>query len=157
MAGELPKKIEEFNIIKGSKVAIISGQWHREIAEVMVKSAIDVLKKIGLDDDSILVHWAPGSLELPLYASLLLKNDPSLDGVIAFGVVLQGATTHNESVVQSVVDGFTELSLKYNKPIINEVIGVKDLKDAVVRAESKGVEAVFAFSEVVGFVRSLAR
>ncbi len=151
----LPKTPDKFVHIPGTKVAIIASMWHRDIIEAMVASAKTQLLSIGLEEKNILITWAPGSHELPLYAKLLFEKHHNLDGVIAFGVVLRGGTTHNESVIQAVVNGFINLTIEQAKPIINEVIGVDNIEDARKRAADKGIEAVFAFSEVVAFKRSL--
>jgi 6,7-dimethyl-8-ribityllumazine synthase len=156
MAGMLPKEPKDFIKIPNAKVAIIASSWHRSIVDQMVESAKNELLAIGVVNQNIQVHWAPGSLELPLYAKFLLEKNLDLDGIIAFGVVLRGGTTHNDSVIQSVVNGFCDLTLDYSKPVINEVIGVTKIEDAEIRAVDKGIEAVFAFSETVNFIRSFS-
>lgn len=155
MAGHLPKTLENFSKVPGAKVAIIGSSWHREIIDEMIRSCESSLLSIEVKKEDIEIHFAPGSHEIPLYAKLLLEKKPDLDGVITFGVVLKGGTTHNDSVLQAVVNGFLQLSLEYSKPIINEVIGVDKLIDAKERATDKGLEAAFAFSEAIAFKRSL--
>lgn len=155
MAGALPKSPSEFTKIPGAKVAIIASMWHKEIIETMVQSAKKHLMAIGLQEKDIKITWAPGSHEIPYYAKMLLDHQNNLDGIMAFGVILRGGTTHNDSVLQAAVNGFINLSLEYGKPIINEVIGVNNIEDAEKRAEDKGTEATFAFSEAIAFKRSL--
>jgi len=157
MAGKLPLEPKDFKKSPKAKVAIVASLWHQDIIEIMVVSAKRQLINLGLSDKNINVVWAPGSHEIPLYAKLLFEADLELDGIIAFGVVLKGGTTHNDSVLQAVVNSFASLSLTYSKPIINEVIGVNEIKDAEERAESKAAEAVFAFSEVYNFKKSLGK
>ena len=72
----------------------------------------------------------PGSLEIPFAARVLFEADPGLDAVLAFGVVLKGITSHDESVMHNVVNGFREVTDRFGKPIINEVIAVTDIEDA---------------------------
>jgi 6,7-dimethyl-8-ribityllumazine synthase len=150
MAGALPKQPSDFLKIPNAKVAIVASSWHREIVNEMILSAITELRSIGVAEGDIMLCWAPGSHELPLYAKF-----PDLDGIIAFGVVLRGGTTHNDSVIQAAVNGFINLNSEFSKPIINEVIGVNKIEDAESRAKDKGIEAVYAFSECVCFLRDL--
>lgn len=157
MAGKIPLEPKDFKKAPQARVSIVASMWHKEIIEVMIASAKQHLLDLGLSENNINVVWAPGSHEIPLYAKLLLEADSELDGILAFGVVLRGGTTHNDSVLQAAVNSFTGLSLAYSKPIINEVIGVNDIKEAEERAESKGAEAVFAFSEVFNFQKSLSK
>ena len=154
MAGMLPKNPSSFLKIKGAKLAIIASQWHSEIIGRMITSSVTQLKNLEVFDNDIEVFWSPGSLEIPLYASQVLGKNGNLDGIICFGVVLRGDTTHDQTVLTSVSSGLLQISLKYSKPIINEVIGVKTLEDAEVRAVDKGIEAVFAMSEAINFLRS---
>lgn len=159
MAGYLPKPIEEFHKIPNTRVAIIAAMWHKECVDSMIARAKKELVTLDVKPDDISVHKIPGSLELPYAARCLFEADDSLDAVIAFGVVLKGSTTHDDSVIQTVVDGFSRVSDRFHKPVINEVIGVNTIADAKDRSDdslaNKGVEAVFALSELLHWKRSL--
>ena len=159
MAGHLPKQPTEFAKIPGARVAIIASMWHAECVDSMVARAKRELLAVGVDEDNISEHKIPGSLELPYAARKLFESDSQLDAIIAFGVVLKGATTHDSTVIQQVVQGFGDVSDRFGKPIINEVIGVTSIEDARARSGesvgNKGVEAVFALSELLSWQRSL--
>jgi 6,7-dimethyl-8-ribityllumazine synthase len=161
VAGFLPKKKEQFHKIPNAKVAIVAAMWHPQFVDAMVDRAIAEMQDAGVSRDNISVHTLPGSLELPLAANMLFESDPELSAVMAFGVVLQGATTHDASVLQTVVEGFGQVSLKHNKPIINEVIGVTSLDDAAARSDdsesNKGLEAVFALTELLHWQDTLTQ
>ena len=145
MAGHLPKQVENFLRIDSKNIAIISSSWHSEIVNEMLRTSKDLLEKLGAN--SISIHCLPGSLELPLAAKLLFQNNEQLDAIIAFGVILKGQTSHNETVEREVANGFSLVSQEFSKPVINEVIGVNDIKFATQRAQSKGIEAVYALTE----------
>ena len=153
MAGLLPKQAEDFHKIKGANIALIASSWHSEIVNEMISTCKEHLEK--LDVGSITTHTLPGSLELPLAAKILFSKKPKLDAVIAFGVILKGDTTHNETVEKEVARGFTLVSQEFSKPVINEVIGVSNLEHAHSRASSKGIEAVYAVSEFLDWESNL--
>lgn len=159
MAGYLPKEVSQFHKIPNAKIAIISAMWHPHCVNAMIERAKQELINVDVNESDISVHFIPGSLELPFAARKLFERQPELDAVIAFGVVLQGKTTHDSTVIQTVVDGFASVSDRFGKPVINEVIGVTDIKDAEDRADesiaNKGVEAVFALSELIHWQRNL--
>ena len=159
MAGFLPKQSQNFHRIEGAKIAIVAAMWHPQYVNAMVERAQLEMIDAGVKAEDISLHTLPGSLELPLAANMLFEADAELDAVIAFGVVLQGATTHDSSVLQTVVEGFGQVALKFNKPIINEVIGVTNLEDAAKRSDdseaNKGLEAVFALTELLHWQNSL--
>lgn len=159
MAGFLPKPIESFNKIPTARVAIVAAMWHPECVNAMIDRAIKELAAVGVSESNISTHFLPGSLELPYAARCLFEKDDNLDAVIAFGVVLKGDTTHDDNVLQNVVDGFGRVMDRFHKPIINEVIGVKTVEDARKRSDdsiaNKGVEAVFALSELLSWKNNL--
>jgi len=159
MAGYLPKAVDQFYKIPEAKVAIIAAMWHPDCVNAMVERARKELLAVDVNERNISVHYIPGSLELPYAARCLFEANADIDAVIAFGVVLRGETTHDDSVVQTVVDGFSRVSDRFHKPIINEVIGVNSITDAEKRSDAsisnKGVEAVFALTELLHWKNSL--
>lgn len=159
MAGYLPKPIEAFHKIPNARIAIIAAMWHPQCINAMVERTKKELAAVGVTESNIVIHMIPGSLELPYAARCLFEHDKTLDAIIAFGVVLKGDTTHDDSVLRTVVDGFSRVSDRFHKPIINEVIGVTHLSDAEKRAtdsiSNKGVEAVFALTELLHWQANL--
>ncbi len=153
MAGHLPKKIENFSRINGANIAIIASSWHYEIVSQMISTSKELIENLGAN--LVSSSTLPGSLELPLAAKLLFAKNKEIDAIIAFGIILKGDTTHNETVEREVANGFTLVSQEFSKPIINEVIGVSDIEFAKERATSKGVEAVYAVSEFLNWQKSL--
>ena len=149
MAGHLPKEISQFHKIPGAKIAIVASSWHASIVNQMIKTCIEELTK--LHASAVKVHILPGSLELPLAARILFEKETELEAIIAFGVVLKGDTTHDSTVIEYVNQGFTLASERFGKPIINEVIGVRDIVHAEARAQSKGIEACYAVSEFINW------
>ncbi|WP_330924341.1 6,7-dimethyl-8-ribityllumazine synthase [Candidatus Sororendozoicomonas aggregata] len=160
MGAGLPKIPGEFHKIPEAKVAIIGARWHSDCIEAMIDRAHKELLAIDVKPENITVHRVPGSLEIPFAARVLFEADPELDTVIAFGVVLEGITSHDESVLFTVVNGLSEITRQFGKPIINEVIGVKSIEDAHKRSgdnnQNKGVEAVYAASELLHWWRGVA-
>lgn len=159
MAGHLPKAPESFHRMDGVKVAIISSMWHQNCIDGMIVRATSEFQRLGCRD--VETYSLPGSYELPLAARLLFETKPDLDLIVAFGVVLKGGTTHDGTVLQEVVSGFSRVMHEVGKPIINEVIGVNAIEDAQKRSGNddwnKGLEAVFAASEFMKFRSSLLR
>ena len=159
MAGGLPKPIEQFHKIPGARLALIGSMWHATCVDSMIDRALAILHSLEVAPEDTSVHRLPGSLELPYAARTLFDHDPTLDAILAFGVVLKGATSHDESVLQHVTQGFALASDRFGKPIINSVIGVRDIADAEKRSGdspwNKGIEAAFAVSEVLHWQRSL--
>lgn len=161
MAGHLPKEPHQFHKIPHAKIAIIGSSWHSQYVDAMMHRARIELLALDVADENISMHHVPGSLELPFAARMLLENDPELDAILAFGVVLEGITSHDESVLQAVVTGFQAVTDRFGKPVINEVIGVTSIEDAVKRSGddyfNKGVEAVYATSELLNWTKQFKK
>ncbi len=159
MAGYLPKAVDQFYKIPQAKIAIVAAMWHPDCVNAMISRAKKELLAVGVNESNISIHHIPGSLELPYAARCLFEADATIDAVIAFGVVLKGATTHDDSVIQTVVDGVSRVTDRFHKPIINEVIGVSSMDDAKQRSDesisNKGVEAVFALTELLHWKSTL--
>ncbi len=159
MSGHLPKAPEDFHPIPEAKIAIIASMWHPDFVDGMVARAKEELLRLQVQEENLGIYSIPGSLELPYAAGQLFEEQPELDAILAFGVVLEGDTTHNDSVIQNVVHGFSLICDRFGKPVINEVIGVKNISDAAKRSaddlNNKGVEAVFAVSEILRFRDSI--
>lgn len=161
MSGMLPKTPDNFSKIPGAKIALLGSMWHLNYVEAMIERAKRELIRCQVLEEDIQTHYIPGSLELPFAARTLLEHSPQIDAILAFGVVLQGATTHDQTVLTQVAQGFSLLSDRTGKPIINEVIGVNDLELAAQRSNdslsNKGVEAVFAVTELLAWKKSLSK
>ncbi len=161
MIGKLPVKPSEFAAIPGARLAIVASMWHSQFVNPMVARAKLELLRLEVAESDISTHFLPGSLELVSGARTLFELDLKLDGILAFGIVLKGSTTHDTSIIQQVNQGFTLVSDRFGKPIVNEVFGVSDLDDAEKRSGNndmnKGLEAVFVISEFLSWKRQLMK
>lgn len=138
--------------IKDIKIAIVSSYFREEITKNLENNCLQTLKKKGLKGNQIDIFYVPGSLEIPLIAKKLAKKG-IYDGIITFGAIVKGKTYHFEQIANECVRGCMEVSLKYEIPVIFEVLAVYDIKDALERAirkkENKGVEAALTALEMI--------
>lgn len=132
--------------IEGARVAIIQGSWHRDLSDVMVRHCRQVLTAQGAAH--IEQHVLPGSLELPLAAQRLARRDRSLEAIIAFGIIIKGATDHYEVVRDLSIGGLGDVMMREDIPVIIEVLPVLAIEQARERCAdnefNKGIEAAHA-------------
>lgn len=125
-------------------VGIVVAEWNTEITQALLDGAVDHLLKMGMDEKNIIVHAVPGSFELSLGAQYLAEKN-NIDAVITLGCVIQGETRHFDFICDAVAHGVTNVSLKYNKPVIFGVLTPDNQQQAIDRAGgkhgNKGVEA----------------
>jgi 6,7-dimethyl-8-ribityllumazine synthase len=130
----MPKK--EFHI------AIVTAKWNWEINGVLESGAEQFLLSCG--KIKISKHYVPGAYELSL-GSQKLAQRPDVDAVVSIGCVIKGDTPHFEYICQAVTQGITQVSLKYDKPVIFGVLTTNTLEQAKERAGgklgNKGAEA----------------
>jgi 6,7-dimethyl-8-ribityllumazine synthase len=141
--------------VEGGKTAIIISKWYREYTEAMVAKCLEVLKAARCAEPT--VHVVPGSLEIPLAAKRLAENDPQLESIIVFGVILKGDTYHFDMVKDLSNSGIERVMFECDIPIINEIIPVDTLDYIKARCgdndKNKGIEAGLAAVEIMQWRR----
>lgn len=125
-------------------IGIVVAEWNKEITGALLSGAVDFLTGIGVEENKIAVHTVPGSFELSLGAQYLAARQ-HIDAVITLGCVIQGETRHFDFICDAVAHGVTNVSLKYNKPVIFGVLTPDNQQQAEDRAGgkhgNKGIEA----------------
>ena len=111
-------------------------QWNQEITSALFDGAVRTLVNSGVSKNDIIITTVPGSFELTL-GSQFLCEDKTIDAVIALGCVIQGETRHFDFICDAVAQGITNVSLKYNKPVIFGVLTPDTLQQAQDRAGGK--------------------
>ena len=135
------KNLSDFSHIKvGSAVnlniAIVVAQWNAQVTAPLLEGAYSYLLKQGALEENIQVVQVPGSYELSSGADIVLRNK-EIDAVICIGCVIQGDTPHFTFICDAVANGITNVSLKYNKPVIFGVLTTNTLEQALERAGGK--------------------
>ena len=130
--------------VSEKRFALIVAEWNEEVTEALAQGAFSTLLKNGVKEENILKMYVPGSYELS-FASQIFAQREDIDAVIAIGCVIQGETKHNDYINHAVAQGLTDVSLKYNKPIIFGVLTPNTHQQALDRAGgihgNKGDEA----------------
>jgi 6,7-dimethyl-8-ribityllumazine synthase len=136
------------------KIAIVVSEWNPEITEALYSGALDTLLQRDLLRENIIKKLVPGSFELSLGAQWMASRE-DIDAVICLGCVIQGDTKHFDFICHAVAMGLTEVSLKFNKPVIFGVLTPNTHQQALDRAGgkygNKGVEAAITAIKMLGF------
>lgn len=122
--------------ISDKTFAIVVSEWNEEVTESLYSGALETLKQHGAKPENIVRVDVPGSFELSLGAQKLAKRD-DVDAVICLGCVIQGETRHFDFICDAVAHGITNVSLKYDKPVIFGVLTPDTQKQAMDRAGGK--------------------
>ena len=107
------------------KITIVASKWNAELVNELVESGRMHLESLGFTDLKIV--YVPGAWELVHAAQKELAH---ADGVIAYGVVIRGETTHYELISESSAQGLMQVSINTNKPIGFGLIAAENVSQA---------------------------
>lgn len=129
------------------KITIVRSLWHGHLTDALMTSAVKELVKLGVPKENIKTLSVPGTFELPLFTKLAFEK--GADGVIAFGIVVQGDTHHARLIAEQAASGLMQLQLQYQKPAVFEVLFVNTIDDARVRSMGEHGKGPFAARTLV--------
>ncbi len=132
------------------KIGIVVSEFNYDITMMMLERAKAHAEFLGAEVGDV-IH-VPGVYDMPLAAKMLLTKK-GVDAVVALGAVIEGATEHDDMVIQHAARKLTDLSLEYNKPVGFGITGPGmtrlQAQERVERAKS-AVEAVVKLNKVLG-------
>lgn len=128
-------------------IGIAASLYNKEYVDGLIDSALLHLKGCAVD----LVR-VPGAFELPLAIQRLLARR-HIRAVIAFGVIWSGRTAHANLISQAVTQALMDLMLRYDKPVIHQILTVRTEAQARARCFGKtlnrGTEAAHAVKHLI--------
>jgi len=138
--------------------AVVVARFNSYIVDSLESGAIDALKRHGVTEANITVIKVPGAFEIPLAVKKAAES-AAFDAIIALGAVIRGSTPHFEFVAGECSSGLAALSLSLGKPVINGVLTVDTIEQAIERAGTKagnkGADAAMSAMEMVSLIRKL--
>ncbi len=144
---------------KGLKFGIVVSRFNDMFTKKLLEGAVDCLERHGVDSQHITVVRVTGAFEIP-FALKRLAALKKHDAIIALGVVIQGATGHADIITQNVARACAQIGMSDGVPVIDGVIGVQNLEQAMERSGSKqgnrGWNAAEAAIEMANVARQLS-
>lgn len=138
--------------------ALVVSRFNSYINDSLEAGAIDALQRHGVADANITLIKVPGALEIPLAVKKAAVST-SFDAIIALGSVIRGSTYHFEIVANESARCLADLSLEFDIPVINGILTVDTIEQAIERAGTKagnkGADAAMAAMEMVNLMRQL--
>lgn len=146
-------RINESLDISKFKFGIVVAEWNEQVTESLYSGAYQTLVNAGASRGNIERMNVPGTFELSLGGQWMAERK-DIDAVICLGCVIQGETRHFDFICDAVANGITNVSLKYNKPVIFGVLTPDTMKQALDRAGgkhgNKGDEAAATAIKMLG-------
>ncbi|MBU3967490.1 MAG: 6,7-dimethyl-8-ribityllumazine synthase [Euryarchaeota archaeon] len=102
------------------KLGFVVSEFNRDLTSQMEILGKEHAAFLGASVDKVL--YVPGVFDMPL-AVKKLAQDKDIDAIVTIGCVIQGATKHDEIVIQHASRKMADLALEYGKPVTLGVSG----------------------------------
>ncbi len=143
-------------------VLIVEARFYPEIADEMLKGAVQALEAAGASHERLSV---PGAFEIPAAIAFALEaprpaaSGRGFDGFVALGCVIRGETTHYDYVCSESARGLMDLSCRHRVALGYGILTVENGKQAWARArvseKDKGGDAARACLAMIELKRRL--
>ncbi len=144
-------------------VTIVASKYNARYVDAMLHAAMRELKRAG---SKLKVIRVPGAYEIPLAAAraarIWREAHPSVPGgfaVVCLGLILRGETVHAAHIGEAVSRGLMGVQLRYEVPVIHEVLLLENEAQARVRClgrkHNRGTEAAQTALAMAGVMARL--
>lgn len=151
----------------GASFVIIASQYNSRYVDAMARAALAELKRAGAKH--VRVIRVPGAYEIPLVAIRVARDGFERDSrqeasarvsaFICLGVILRGETVHAAHIGEAVSRALMDIQLRYEIPVIHEVLLLENEAQARARCLSKthnrGAEAAQTALQMAAVMRRL--
>lgn len=117
-------------------IGVVVAEWNPKVTLSLLEAAQATLKRHGMKQENIHIHYVPGSYELTSGAAMVIEGTQP-DAVICLGCVIQGETRHFEFICQAVAQGLNHVALNYSRPVIFGVLTTDTMQQALDRSGGK--------------------
>ncbi|MDQ2659998.1 MAG: 6,7-dimethyl-8-ribityllumazine synthase [Verrucomicrobiota bacterium] len=137
--------------------SLVASRFNAEYVQGLVNHATEELRELA-PGAVLTLHQVPGAFEIPIVVREIALQKRA-DAILAFGVIIQGATNHAEHLSHSVTNALQQIALETGVPVINAVLGMENEAQARERCLEKkinrGIEAARAAVEISSVLAEL--
>ena len=142
----------------GMRFGIVVARFNELVTRNLLAGAEDAIRRCGGDPASVDVAWGPGAFEIPIVADRMAESE-RYDVVICLGALIRGATSHYDHLASSVTGTLASIAIERGIPVINGVLTVENIEQALERAGAKagnkGHDAAMSAIEMVSLLQRL--
>ena len=139
----------------GMRVAIVSGDYHRDIHDRLLEGARAAFLAAGGAEDRLHVATVDGVYDLPPVVEAAMAA--GFDAVVALGCVVRGETRHDRHIVDAAFAQLSSIAVRHRRPVGLGVLTVESLKQARERAGGgKGDAGGFAMRAAIRAAAEIA-
>jgi 6,7-dimethyl-8-ribityllumazine synthase len=145
---------------KGVKIAIVMSRFNSRVTNILKEGAIDCLERHEVKEQDIDVYWVPGSFELAMLLSRVVKIK-KYDGFLVIGALIRGDTPHFDLLASETTKGIAKISMQIDKPVGFGVVTADTEEQALSRAGmkvgNKGWDAALSVLEMINLYGNLGK
>jgi 6,7-dimethyl-8-ribityllumazine synthase len=145
---------------RGRRFAVAAARFNEIVVDKLVDGALACFRAHGLDEDDLLVVWAPGAFDLPLLARRLAESG-LYDAVVCVGAVVRGETAHFDYVAGEAARGIRQTAMETGVPVLFGVLTTETMAQALDRAGgkhgNKGWDSAMAAMEMASVLDQLPK
>jgi len=102
------------------KLGFVVAEFNRDITYLMEIEGREHAKFLGAEVTETL--YVPGTFDVPMAVKKMLAGK-KVDAVVTLGAVIEGATGHDEIVIQHAARKIMDLGLEFGKPVVLGISG----------------------------------
>lgn len=145
---------------KGVKIAIVMSRFNSRVTNILKEGAIDCLERHEVREQDIDVYLVPGSFELPMFLSKVVKIK-KYDGFLVIGALIRGDTPHFDLLASETTKGIAKISMQIDKPVGFGVVTADTEEQALSRAGmkvgNKGWDSALSVLEMINLYGNLEK
>lgn len=142
---------------KDLRIGIVLSRFNEFITERLLQGALDALKKLGANEESISIFKVPGSFEIPIIAKKLAKSK-KYDCIICLATLIRGDTPHFDFLAGEVTKALSQIGLEEGVALSFGILTVDTIEQGIERAGTKmgnkGWDAAMTAVELANLIRA---
>jgi len=156
----MPNAIEGNCVIIKGRFAVCQSRFNEVVTEALLKGALDMLRRLGIEEDAVDVFRVPGAFELPALVRRLEETQRYV-GIVVLGCVIRGQTPHFEHIASAVSSQLARIAALAQASISFGVLTCDDVAQAMdragLKAGNKGAEAAASCVETANLFERISK
>jgi 6,7-dimethyl-8-ribityllumazine synthase len=156
----MPNTIEGNCVIIKGRFAICQSRFNEVVTDSLLRGALDMLRRLGVEEDAVDVFRVPGAFELPALVRRLDETRRYV-GIVVLGCVIRGQTPHFEHIAAAVSSQLSGIAASAHCSISFGVLTCDDVAQAMdrsgLKAGNKGAEAAAACVETANLFERVSK
>jgi 6,7-dimethyl-8-ribityllumazine synthase len=145
---------------KGLKIAVVISRFNSRVTNILKEGAMDCLLRHEVKEQDIDIFWVPGSFELSMLLSRIVKIK-KYDGFLILGALIRGETPHFDLLASETTKGISKISMQTDKPVGFGVVTADTEEQALSRAGmkvgNKGWDAAIGMLEMINLYENIKK